>query len=218
MVWFNAGETLKMIAVHRLSSISVVALVGGTLACSQAPCPVGEIQASDGACYRDPTFIVADCLTDSPLTGSVRSQEMAVNAFAFVEAGEKGLALIGFQRDQDACSVVENHVSGFEYWHDGLVLDMSIRGDVVEGAKLEIVTSTSQQAESPEMSVRVAETDEWVEKTVSGHAEVNAWIPGELLELDVAEAVFENGELSGRIQACYCPDLEGFWEVLAPDI
>ena len=218
MLWFNVGETRKMNAVHRLEGLGLVIATGFGLACSGESCPVGEIRGSDGGCYRDPTYVVADCLTEIPLSGSVRSQEMAVNAFAFVETGENGFALIGFQRDQDACSVVENHVTGFEYWHDGLVVDMSIRGSFEEGEVLELVTSTAQEPLSPEMSIRVAETDEWVEKTLAGEARVSRWSPGEILEIEVAEAVFEEGSLSGQIRACHCPELDGFWEVLAPDI
>lgn len=218
MDWCNVGEVQRMNAVHRLRSPTILAALGWLSACAGDACPVGEILGSDGSCYRDPTFVVTECLTETPLSGSVRDQDMAVNAFAFVEAGEKGLALIGFQREQDACSVVENHVSGFEYWHDGLVLDMAIRGELQEGSRLDLVPSTSQQVEDPEMSIRVAETDEWVERSVSGEAQVKAWVPGELLEIEVPEVDFEGGALSGQIRACHCPDLEGFWEVLAPDI
>lgn len=207
-----------MIAAHRLRGICLGVWVTFGLGCSPESCPEGEIRGSDGECHRDPTFVTSDCLTEAPLSGTVRETPMAVNAFAFVEAGEEGIALIGFERTQDACSVVENHVSGFEYWHDGLVLDMSLRGDFEVGSVLELVESTAQQPLEPEMAIRVAETDEWVEKSQQGQALVTQWMPGELLQLEITDAKFEQGMLEGDIRACYCPDLDVFWDILAPDI
>jgi hypothetical protein len=145
-------------------------------------------------------------------------QSMAVNAFAYVEVGQKGLALIGFEGEKDACQIVEAHVAGTDFWHDGLVLDLSVFGDIQAGATLQLVEAIQQDPDALEMSIRVAETDVFQVASLAGSATVSSFSPGSELRISAVNAVFEAGALEGEIKACHCPDLKRFWEIEAPDI
>ena len=195
-------------------SVVLFVLVG----CSGDPCPEGEVQGSDGNCYDDPLYQESSCGTADPLDGEIRGEAMALNSFAYVRLEESGWALIGFERDKDACAVVEDHVSGKEFWHDGLVADMSLRGVLTQGGSVEVVENTSEKREDPHMSLRVALTDEWEERSHSGAADVLVYEPQQRLELRFTGVEFHGGRLDGDALACYCPDLAVFWEILAPDI
>jgi len=174
--------------------------------------------AASGECLPDPTYFQTDCLTEHPLEGSVNGQSMAVNAFAYVSVPEGGLALVGFEGQKNACQIVEEHVAEVNYWHDGLVLDMAIRGTLIVGEDLLLVERVSQDPEQAEMSIRVAETDVFEIKATSGSAAVTAFEEGGDLSLTNIEADFQPGKLTGDIKACHCPDLKDFWDIQAPDI
>jgi hypothetical protein len=213
MVAFNVGGAMKILKALHLSVASLLVACGDS-----ASCPDGFVLAADGECYDDPGSVDSKCLTDEPLAGSVMGQTMAVNAFAYVSVEEHALALIGFQGQKDACKIVEEHVAGTVFWHDGLVLDMSIFGRVEEGATMPLVSGISQNPESLEMSIRVAETDVFQVASLAGSATVVAFSEGEELFLSPVSAEFEEGYLVGDIKACHCPDLKLFWDIEAPDI
>ena len=209
-----AGAKMKTNASIPPKGLLVVLLV----ACQGNPCPVGELQGADGNCYRDPLYRESSCATDEPLVGEIRDASMALNSFAYVQLEERGWTIIGFERDKDACAVVEDHVAGTEFWHDGLVVDMSLRGLFSQEGTVEVVESTSEKREDAHMSIRVALTDEWQERSHSGQAEVRLYEPKSRLELSFSGVEFRGGRLEGDAWACYCPDLVDFWEILAPDI
>ena len=187
-------------------------------ACNGSECPTGFVLAADGTCHEDPTLSGPTCLTKVPLAGTVMDQSMAVNAFAYVEVGDQALALIGFQGQKDACRIVEEHVEGTVFWHDGLVLDMSIFGDLEAGATIPLVETVRQDPEDLEMSIRVAETDVFQVASLSGSANVLSYTPQGVLHIQSVQAEFQAGSLEGEIKACHCPDLKLFWEIEAPDI
>jgi len=213
MAMFNVGGAMKILKARHLSVVPLLWACGESNAC-----PEGFVLAADGECYDDPSTVDAKCLTDKPLTGSVMDQPMAMNAFAYVSVGENALALIGFQGAKDACKIVEEHVAQTVFWHDGFVLDMSISGDVVEGATMPLVSAISQNPDNLEMSIRVTETNVRQVVSLSGSASVAAFSEGEELLLSPVSADFEDGALVGDIKACHCPDLKIFWEIEKPEI
>jgi hypothetical protein len=187
-------------------------------ACNGSECPTDFVLAADGTCHADPTVSGPTCLTEVPLTGTVMNQSMAVNAFAYVDVGDQALALIGFQDQKDACRIVEDHVAGTVFWHDGLVLDMSIFGDIEAGVTIPLVETVRQDPEDLEMSIRVAETDVFQVASLAGSATVSSYTPQGILHIQAVQAEFQAGALEGEIKACHCPDLIRFWEIEAPDI
>jgi hypothetical protein len=195
--------------------LSVVPLLW---ACAESnTCPEGFVLAADGECHDDPSTIDVKCLTDEPLDGSVMGQTLAMNSFAYVSVGDNALALIGFQGSKDACKIVEEHVALTYFWHDGFVLDMSISGDVEEGATMPLVSAVSQNPDSLEMSIRVTETDVGQVASLAGSARIAAFTEDEELLLSPVSADFEDGTLAGDIKACHCPDLKYFWEIEKPE-
>jgi hypothetical protein len=158
-----------------------------------------------------------ECETFPAASGTVGGKSLTFNTFAWSNVGQ-GVLVLGFKDYSDtACELVQNHVSGTDYWIEGDIMEMNLSGDLRSGATVEFTVPRR----TPPMPAEVNGTasvsvisgeDFWGEQANSGSAMIDSFGAGAALEMSGLSLGFADGSSMGSaVTACYCAEVELFW-------
>jgi hypothetical protein len=156
------------------------------------------------------------------LQGEVESTPLNFTTFAWSELNNGSVLALGFphnrENEADACTLIEQHISGEFWWHDGAIAELRIQGDWEAGGQIEITDNPTQSDSSVTMNLATSVMDEWNDFALSGSAQLAPLSIGETINLSEVETLSSTGGLtSTEIGACYCPSVREFWGVVPPE-
>lgn len=191
-----------------------VALFSG---CGSAPCDEGQARAGDGTCI-DLNGDEERCDRDSLLSSDIEESERSFTSFAYSELDNGTVLVLGFEDERDGCQVVQDHVEGRKWWHDGAIAEARFYGDWAAGGEVEVSDQPEATEHPLSMNLTISVMDEGREESIDGEATLAAITLGEPLEISELTASFESGAAAAdTIRACHCPDVARFWDVVPPE-
>jgi hypothetical protein len=210
---------------HDLSNPFVIGIAASTVIVTgcASKCEETQARSTTGECVDvgqvDPND---QCKQDYNLTGEIEFTTLDFTTFAWAELNNGTVLILGFPDDRenetDACSLIEQHVTGTFWWHDGAIVELRIRGEWSEGGQVEINDNSTPSDSAITMNVATSVMDEWNDLALGGSAQLAPVSIGESIDLSDIQTISSTGGLSSSVtKACYCPSVVEFWGVVPPE-
>gem|GEM_PF-4903526 len=164
----------------------------------------------------------SECKIEYSLAGELESTALNFTTFAWAELNNGSVLVLGFPEDRenktDACSLIEEHVSGSFWWHDGAITELRISGEWESGGQFAITDNPADSDNPLNINLVTSVMDEWNDYALGGSALLEPFSVGEPIIMTEIETISETGGLrSTGLTACYCASVRAFWDVVPPD-